>query len=129
MRHNMRVRKPLLGLPLWTRLLLVGVLLCMSEVFGRRSREDQERDELADLRDFATAAGESFSLQRPADAGSEASILVLDFDRVCRELESLGFDCDEVTRGIDKELGLGHSLDHPTEVIVGHFVRRQGGAI
>jgi hypothetical protein len=107
---------------------VIVALMGLSETFGRRTREDLEQEQLADLRQSAEAAGESLTYSMPA-VTPENGLFLFDFDRVKQEMELLGFDCVEIHRGIDRDLfdaGIAPmcSLDQPTEIIVGKFDRR-----
>jgi hypothetical protein len=100
----------------------------LTETFGSRSDGEDEEEELARLREFANAAGESFGYQM--EALVTGLYPTLGFDRVRYELDLLGFDCTEIHRGIDQDLfaaGVANFCrdDHPTEVIVARFNRRR----
>jgi hypothetical protein len=100
----------------------------LAERFGRRSDEEYLTDDLAHLREFVREAGDTATVVRPASA-HEGGIPILGFDDVSSEMDALGFDLTEVHRGVDRDLAesgvrCAYSLDEPTEVIVGVFVRR-----
>jgi hypothetical protein len=114
-------------LSVWLRLALITVALGLAEVFGGKSDDGYEEEELRRLRELAEGAAESFGWQMPASA--TGGFPVLDFDRVRSELDLLGFDCTEIHRGIDQDLfesGVRNvwSGDPPTEVIVARVERR-----
>jgi hypothetical protein len=121
-----RLRYP--HLLMW--LCVIPVTLSLSETFSSRTREDREQEQLASLRESAEAAGESLTYSMPAFVPKN-ELFLFDFDRVKRELDSLGYDCVELNQGMDTELfdaGIGkvRALDHePTEIIVARFDRRR----
>jgi hypothetical protein len=73
-------------------LCVVAVILGMSETVGSRTREDRAQEQLASLRESAEAAGESLTYSMPAVVPKN-ELFLFDFDRVKRELDSLGYDC------------------------------------
>lgn len=111
------------------QLSVISVVLGLADVFGRKTREEREQEQLDHLRDSTETAGKSLTYSMPAVV-PENGLYLFDFDRVKQELDLLGYDCVEVDQGLETELfdaGIAKicSLDEPTEIIVARFDRRR----
>lgn len=106
--------------------------LALAEMFRVRDKPfepgEREREWLEEL--LSSSPDEFwYSVSAASDSGSVRGVPVWTFDQYKDELQSLGYDCAEIHRGVDRDLfeqGVIKSCnaDKPEEIVAGRFVRR-----